>query len=91
MLDPVFQNHQCHTRQTSDFVFQGSSNSLLATAGHGHGTDAKNVGLWDTLMPHKRCNVAGFAFHEAGASALLFAPAHYQLVTAGKKGMVRTT
>ena len=30
----------------------------------------------------------GFTFHEAGASAVLYAPQHYQLVTAGKKGQV---
>lgn len=81
-----FYTYQCHTKQTSDFVFHGGSSSLFCTAGHS--TDGKNVGLWDTLMPPKRGLVQGFTFHEAGASAVLYAPQHYQLVTAGKKGQV---
>ena len=46
------------------------------------------MAIWDTLMPVKRCNVASFAFHESGASAIVHAPQHLQLVTGGKRGQV---
>ena len=82
----IFQNMQCHSKQTSDFVYQGACSSLFCTAGFS--SDGKNVALWDTLMPHKRCQVAAFNFHESGASAILHAPQHLQLITGGKRGMV---
>ena len=50
-----FQNTQCHSKQTSDFVFQGGCSSLICTAGHS--ADGKNVAMWDTLMSQKRCQV----------------------------------
>eukprot|EP00094_Tigriopus_californicus_P002839 TCALIF_02737-PA protein Name:"Similar to DMXL1 DmX-like protein 1 (Homo sapiens)" AED:0.22 eAED:0.22 QI:0/0.72/0.68/1/1/1/19/158/2211 len=77
---------QCHTKQTSDFVFQGGSSSLFCTAGHN--TDGKNVAMWDTLMPHKRAMAQSFTFHESGASSILYAPQRVQLVTGGKRGQV---
>ena len=80
------QNSQCHSKGTSDFAFQGGSSSMFCTTGHS--TDGKNVALWDTLMPQRRSLVESYNFHESGASALLFAPQHWQLVTAGKKGQV---
>ena len=80
------QTYQCHSKQTSDFVFQGGSSSLFCTAGHS--ADGRNVALWDTLMPQKRGLVQGFTFHDSGASAVLYAPQHYRLVTAGKKGQI---
>ena len=46
------------------------------------------MALWDTLMPQRRSLVESYAFHDSGASALLFAPQRYQMVTAGKKGQV---
>ena len=39
-------------------------------------------------MPQKRGLVQGFTFHDSGASAVLYAPQHYRLVTAGKKGQI---
>merc|ERR1712218_69256 len=45
----------------------------------GHSGDGKNVALWDTLMPQRRCLVESYTFHDSGASALLFAPQHSQL------------
>jgi len=81
-----FFNSQCHSKGTSDFAFQGGSSSMFCTTGHS--TDGKNVALWDTLMPQRRSLVESYNFHESGASALLFAPQHWQLVTAGKKGQV---
>lgn len=44
--------------------------------------------MWDTLMPHKRGLVQSFTFHENGASAILYAPQHHQLITGGKKGAI---
>merc|ERR1712062_265308 len=81
-----FFNYHCHSKGTSDFVFQGGSSSLFCTVGHSG--DGKNVALWDTLMPQRRSLVESYTFHESGASALLFAPQHNQLVTVGKKGHV---
>ena len=77
---------QCHAKQTSDFVFQGACSSLFCSAGHS--TDSRNVALWDTLMPQKRALVQSFIFHESGASAVVHAPQHQQLVTGGKRGQV---
>jgi hypothetical protein len=37
---------------------------------------------------HLKFQVQGFNFHESGASAIACAPRHYQLITAGKKGVV---
>ena len=59
---------------------------MFCTAGHS--ADGKNVALWDTLMPHKRCLIQGFTFHEAGASSCLYATQHHQLITGGKKGFI---
>lgn len=81
-----FFTTQCHSKGTSDFNFQSGSSSLFCTVGHSN--DGKNVALWDTLMPQRRSLVESYTFHESGASALLFAPQHYQMVTAGKKGHV---
>ena len=39
-------------------------------------------------MPHKRCLIQGFTFHEAGASSCLYATQHHQLITGGKKGFI---
>ena len=77
---------QCHAKQTSDFVFQGACSSLFCSAGHS--PDSRNVALWDTLMPQKRALVQSFIFHESGASAVVHAPQHQQLVTGGKRGQV---
>ena len=52
----VLQSLKCHSRQTSDFVYVGSS-SLLAAAGHS--SDNQNVGLWDTLLPQHSALVQG--------------------------------
>ena len=64
---------ECHNKVCSDFVFVGSS-SLLATAGLSG--DNKNVCLWDTLLPKRKAQVAGFCCHESGASALLYSAQH---------------
>lgn len=75
---------QCHSKQASDFTFLGAS-SLVLTAGQS--TDHKNVALWDTLLPTKKCLVTSFACHEQhGASAILYAPLNQLLITGGKKG-----
>lgn len=75
---------QCHNKTTSDFSFLGSS-SLLMTAGHS--TDHRNVVLWDTLLPAKKCMVTSFSCHEHhGASSILYAPLNQLILTGGKKG-----
>ena len=53
-----FFNLQTHNRNTADFVFQGGSSSLLATAGHSQ--DGRNVGLWDTLLPARKACVQSY-------------------------------
>lgn len=45
------QNYQCHSKVTADFVFLGAC-SLIATAGHG--SEGRNVALWDTLLPQNK-------------------------------------
>ncbi|OXA37046.1 DmX-like protein 2 [Folsomia candida] len=80
-----FYTAQCHTKQTSDFVFLGSS-SLVATAGMS--TDSKNVAMWDTLMPMKKAQIASFVSHEQGCVALAYAEEHQSLISAGKKGAI---
>ena len=54
----------------------------------GHSNDHKNVVLWDTLMPAKKCMVSSFACHENGASSIIYAPLNQILITGGKKGEV---
>eukprot|EP00090_Calanus_glacialis_P031935 TRINITY_DN5300_c0_g1_i1.p1 TRINITY_DN5300_c0_g1~~TRINITY_DN5300_c0_g1_i1.p1 ORF type:complete len:2845 (+),score=1055.83 TRINITY_DN5300_c0_g1_i1:272-8536(+) len=81
-----FFSQQTHSRNTSDFVFQGGSSSLLATAGHSQ--DGRNVALWDTLLPARKACVQSYNCHDAGAAALLHASQHQLLITAGKKGQV---
>ena len=54
----------------------------------GHSNDHKNVVLWDTLMPAKKCMVSSFACHENGASSIVYAPLNQILITGGKKGEV---
>lgn len=41
---------------TADFVFLGAC-SLVATAGHG--SEGRNVALWDTLLPQNKSLVQG--------------------------------
>merc|ERR1711994_447802 len=71
---------------TADFVFQGGSSSLLATAGHS--ADGRNVALWDTLLPQRKACVTAFNCHDAGAACLAHATQHQLLLSAGKKGLV---
>ncbi|KYN36646.1 DmX-like protein 2 [Trachymyrmex septentrionalis] len=78
-----FFTYQCHTKVTSDFVFLGAC-SLVATAGHG--SEGRNVALWDTLLPQNKSLVQGFMCHDQGASALILAPQHQLLISGGKKG-----
>ncbi|XP_011350260.1 dmX-like protein 2 isoform X2 [Ooceraea biroi] len=78
-----FFTYQCHSKVTSDFVFLGAC-SLVATAGHG--SEGRNVALWDTLLPQNKSLVQGFMCHEQGASALILAPQHQLLISGGKKG-----
>ncbi|XP_076053753.1 rabconnectin-3 alpha isoform X2 [Oratosquilla oratoria] len=80
-----FYSHQCHTKHGSDFVFVGSS-SLIATAGQS--SEHRNVAMWDTLMPQRKANVVSWNCHDNGASALIYAPQHQVLISAGKKGTV---
>lgn len=80
-----FFTYPCHNKTISDFTFLGSS-SLLMTAGHS--TDHKNVVLWDTLMPSKKCMISSFACHENGASSIMYAPLNQLLLTGGKKGEI---
>ncbi|KAL6428109.1 hypothetical protein ACFW04_008468 [Cataglyphis niger] len=80
-----FFTYQCHSKVTSDFVFLGAC-SLVATAGHG--SEGRNVALWDTLLPQNKSLVQGFMCHEQGASALILAPQHQLLISGGKKGDV---
>lgn len=55
----------------------------------GQSADHKNIALWDTLLPQKKCLVTSFACHEHnGASAILYAPLNQLLITGGKKGDV---
>ena len=80
------QNIQSHSKNASDFTFLGAS-SLVMTAGQS--ADHKNIALWDTLLPQKKCLVTSFACHEHnGASAILYAPLNQLLITGGKKGDV---
>ena len=53
-----FFSLQTHSRNTADFVFQGGSSSLLATAGHSQ--DGRNVALWDTLLPARKACVQSY-------------------------------
>lgn len=53
------QNYQCHSKVTADFVFLGAC-SLVATAGHG--SEGRNVALWDTLLPQNKSLIQGM-FH----------------------------
>lgn len=55
-LSNLFQTYQCHSKVTSDFVFLGAC-SLVATAGHG--SEGRNVALWDTLLPQNKSLVQG--------------------------------
>ncbi|XP_058802358.1 dmX-like protein 2 isoform X2 [Phymastichus coffea] len=80
-----FFNYQCHSKVTSDFVFLGAC-SLVATAGHG--SEGRNVALWDTLLPQNKSLVQGFTCHDQGASALILAPQHQLLISGGKKGYI---
>jgi len=77
---------QLHNKNCADFLFQGGSSSLLASAGHS--SDGRNVALWDTLLPSKRACVQAFNCHEAGAVCLVHAAQHQLLISAGKKGEV---
>ena len=53
----------------------------------GHSTDHRNVVLWDTLMPTKKCAVTSFACHEHhGAASIMYAPQNQLVLTGGKKG-----
>ncbi|XP_040565654.1 dmX-like protein 2 isoform X5 [Lepeophtheirus salmonis] len=83
--NPYF-TYKCHSKGTSDFVFQGDCSSLFCTSGHS--SDGRNVAIWDTLMPQKRCNVASFLFHDNGASSIAYVSSKQQLVTTGKRGEV---
>ncbi|XP_043498193.1 dmX-like protein 2 isoform X6 [Polistes fuscatus] len=78
-----FFNYQCHSKVTADFVFLGAC-SLIATAGHG--SEGRNVALWDTLLPQNKSLIQGFTCHEQGASSLVLAPQHQLLISGGKKG-----
>ncbi|XP_053977802.1 dmX-like protein 2 isoform X7 [Hylaeus volcanicus] len=78
-----FFNYQCHSKVTADFVFLGAC-SLIATAGHG--SEGRNVALWDTLLPQNKSLIQGFTCHEQGASSLILAPQHHLLISGGKKG-----
>ncbi|XP_076387678.1 rabconnectin-3 alpha isoform X3 [Megachile rotundata] len=78
-----FFNYQCHGKVTADFVFLGAC-SLIATAGHG--SEGRNVALWDTLLPQNKSLIQGFTCHEQGASSLILAPQHQLLISGGKKG-----
>nr|XP_027212864.1 dmX-like protein 1 [Penaeus vannamei] len=84
-VNKQFYTHQCHNKHGSDFVFIGSS-SLIATAGQS--SEHRNVALWDTLMPQRKANVVSWTCHDNGASALLYAPQHQVILSAGKKGTV---
>ncbi|XP_043473124.1 dmX-like protein 2 isoform X3 [Leptopilina heterotoma] len=78
-----FFNYQCHSKVTADFVFLGAC-SLVATAGHG--SEGRNVALWDTLLPQNKSQVQGFVCHDQGASSVILAPQHQLLISGGKKG-----
>ncbi|XP_034195928.2 rabconnectin-3 alpha isoform X4 [Osmia lignaria lignaria] len=78
-----FFNYQCHSKVTADFVFLGAC-SLIATAGHG--SEGRNVALWDTLLPQNKSLIQGFTCHDQGASSLILAPQHQLLISGGKKG-----
>ncbi|XP_032824724.2 dmX-like protein 2 [Petromyzon marinus] len=76
---------KCHSRDTFDFTFLGSS-SVVATAGQS--SDGRNVRLWDTLVPHRSSLVHGFPCLEAGATVLGYAPRSQTLIVGGRKGHV---
>ncbi|XP_046412753.1 dmX-like protein 2 isoform X1 [Neodiprion fabricii] len=80
-----FFNYQCHSKVTADFVFLGAC-SLVATAGHG--SEGRNVALWDTLLPQNKSLVQGFVCHDQGSSSVILAPQHQLLISGGKKGDV---
>ncbi|CAG0916295.1 unnamed protein product [Notodromas monacha] len=80
-----FYTVQCHSKQTNDFAFIGG-NSLFASAGHG--SENRNVCLWDTLLPIKRSLVQTFSCHDQGCLSLTYAPQHQLLISGGKKGDV---
>lgn len=76
---------QSHNKTCSAFTFLSSS-SLLATAGHG--SENRNVAIWDTLLPQRKSMVASFVCHDTGSPALVYASQHNLLITCGKKGDV---
>ncbi|ELU10253.1 hypothetical protein CAPTEDRAFT_201231 [Capitella teleta] len=84
-MNKPYLSLKCHNKTTSDFVFVGSS-SFLSTAGHS--SESKNVCLWDTLLPQRSALVQGFHCHTDGAVAVLYAPQHQVLISAGKRGDV---
>ncbi|XP_041373660.1 dmX-like protein 2 isoform X2 [Gigantopelta aegis] len=81
---PIMSLH-CHNKTTSDFTFVGSS-SLIGTAGHS--SESKNICLWDTLLPQRSSLVHAFTCHEHGSPALVYAPHHQILISAGRKGEI---
>lgn len=54
----------------------------------GHSADHRNVVLWDTLMPTKKCLVSSFGAHEHGAASIAYGPLNQIVITGGKKGEV---
>eukprot|EP00057_Strongylocentrotus_purpuratus_P001120 XP_001193919.2 PREDICTED: dmX-like protein 2 [Strongylocentrotus purpuratus] len=80
-----FWGMACHNKTAYDFAFLGSS-SLLVTSGVS--TDSKNVCLWDTLLPFRKCMVHGFSCHEGGVPSVLYCPRNQTIIAGSKKGEV---
>ncbi|XP_041465630.1 LOW QUALITY PROTEIN: dmX-like protein 2 [Lytechinus variegatus] len=80
-----FWSMACHNKTAYDFAFLGSS-SLLVTSGVS--TDSKNVCLWDTLLPFRKCMVHGFSCHEGGVPSVLYCPRQQTIIAGSKKGEV---
>ncbi|XP_071507110.1 dmX-like protein 2 [Diadema antillarum] len=80
-----FWSMACHNKTAYDFAFLGSS-SLLVTSGLS--TDSKNVCLWDTLLPFRKCMIHGFSCHEGGTPSVLYCPRQQTIIAGSKKGEV---
>ncbi|PIK56051.1 putative dmX-like protein 2 [Apostichopus japonicus] len=85
MVTKPFWNMQCHSKLASDFVFLGSS-SFLATAGFSN--DNKNICLWDTLMPKRKCMVHTSLCHDGGCPCLIYCPRQQTIISGSKRGEI---
>lgn len=73
-----------HSKTANDFAFLNSA-SFIATGGQS--SEARNVCLWDTLVPDSQALVKAFQCHaESSSQSLVYAPGRYLLISGSKKG-----